>query len=46
MASTKVGDGLSYQAVVRVVSGLPELCHTAVWEVSSSVRVVPSYQDT
>ncbi len=26
--------------------GLPELYQTAVWEVSSTVRMVPSYQDT
>ena len=29
-----------------VTAGLPERYQTAVWEVSSTVRVVPSYQET
>ena len=29
-----------------MTGGLPERYQTAVWEVSSTARVVPSYQDT
>ena len=38
--------GVSDQDPRMRTGGLPERYHTAVWEVSSTVRVVPSYQAT
>jgi len=43
-SKTPWGSRISTQRMVT--AGLPERYQTAVWEVSSTMRVVPSYQDT